>query len=102
MTGSCPQRGRQCSSPEDTLIRWGGDEFLVIAPGLSASGAADRIRLVRTALAREGDGAPPFTVSVGTAALEPGGEPSQALKEADQRMYADKRRRGGEAGEPTA
>ncbi|MCB1033288.1 MAG: GGDEF domain-containing protein [Acidobacteria bacterium] len=78
--------------PEDSLIRWGGDELLVIAPELSAEAAEQRMQRVREALREGGADTPQFTVSVGIARLEPGGEPNQALKAADEAMYADKRR----------
>jgi len=82
---------------DDSLFRLGGDEFLVVAPRLEADAAAQRIQRLREELA-EGDGhAPPCRLSVGVAALAPGGEPDAALREADDRMYAEKRRSKGQA-----
>jgi diguanylate cyclase (GGDEF)-like protein len=79
---------------EDATFRWGGDEFLVIAPGLDLDSAQRRIDAVRAEIARHGDGLPAVAVSAGIAMLPPGGEPDAALREADRRMYADKRREG--------
>jgi diguanylate cyclase (GGDEF)-like protein len=77
---------------EDSTFRWGGDEFLVIAPGLDADGAGRRVAALRQALATPESEGPACTISVGVAILEPGGEIEAVLHEADERMYADKRR----------
>ena len=82
---------------EDAIFRWGGDEFLVIAPGLDFESAQRRIDAFRAEMSRHGDGLPPVAVSAGIAMLARGGEPDVALREADRRMYADKRRDGGPA-----
>ena len=81
--------------PEDALLRWGGDEFLVVAPGMDLDGAHRRVAAFRADLARPAAGGPAITVSAGIAILAPGGEPDLALREADQRMYADKATRLG-------
>ncbi len=77
---------------EDAIFRWGGDEFLVIAPGMDFEGAQRRVNTLRAELSRHGEGVPPVAVSAGIAMLPPNGEPELALREADHRMYADKRR----------
>jgi diguanylate cyclase (GGDEF)-like protein len=78
---------------QDGLFRWGGDEFLVVVPGLDPTLAEKRIEHVRAALTTPGPDAPSISVSLGLTRLEPGVKPDQALHEADQRMYADKRKR---------
>jgi diguanylate cyclase (GGDEF)-like protein len=81
---------------DDALFRLGGDEFLILAAGLDPEAAHARLSRLREALAiGEGD-APPCRVSVGVAVLAPGGEPEAALREADERMYVEKRRQRGE------
>ncbi len=76
----------------DGLFRWGGDEFLVVAPGLEPSGAAERLEEVRRLVAVAcGDG-PALSLSVGVAYLPQGGEPDAVLREADRAMVADKMR----------
>jgi diguanylate cyclase (GGDEF)-like protein len=76
--------------PEDALLRWGGDEFLVVAPGMDLDGAHRRVAGFRADLGHPAEGGPAITVSAGIAILPPGGEPDLALREADMRMYADK------------
>ncbi len=78
--------------PEDAIFRWGGDEFLVIAPGMDFESAQRRVDAFRAELARHGEGVPPVAVSAGIAMLPANGEPDVALHEADHRMYADKKR----------
>jgi diguanylate cyclase (GGDEF)-like protein len=79
--------------PEDHAIRWGGDEFLVVAPGMDQVSAKARVAVIRQALRQPGDDTPPFSIAVGIAELFPGGDPTAALEEADRRMFAEKRGR---------
>jgi diguanylate cyclase (GGDEF)-like protein len=76
---------------DDALFRLGGDEFLVVAPGLDEGAAHERVELLRAELSRTHDAAPPCTISVGIATLAPHGEPDAALREADELMYEEKR-----------
>lgn len=78
---------------EDAVFRCGGDEFLVIAPGMDRDSAAERVEAFRNELSRHVDGTPPVAVSAGIALLQPGGEPDAAIHEADRNMYANKQRR---------
>jgi diguanylate cyclase (GGDEF)-like protein len=81
---------RECFRPGDTLVRYAGDEFLVVAAGLDEASADDRVERVRERL-RFGTGAGPQVLfSVGVAALAPGGHPEDALRAADESMYAAK------------
>jgi diguanylate cyclase (GGDEF)-like protein len=74
-------------------VRYAGDEFLVVARGLSKSQADERVQLVRQRLRSLSGDAPAVTFSVGVAALPPGGDPEAALKIADECMYRAKENR---------
>jgi diguanylate cyclase (GGDEF)-like protein/PAS domain S-box-containing protein len=82
--------------PYDVVARWGGEEFIVICPGLDERGLvgmAERLRLLveksRTGLDESGFITP--TVSVGAALARPGDEPGSLLGRADAALYKGKR-----------
>jgi diguanylate cyclase (GGDEF)-like protein len=79
--------------PEDHVIRWGGDEFLVIAPGMDVVSARARIAAIRASLRHPSEKTPAFSIAAGIAELFPGGDPTAALEEADRKMYAEKKHR---------
>jgi diguanylate cyclase (GGDEF)-like protein len=75
--------------PDDHVIRYGGDEFLVIARGLDAAAARMRVEDLTERFKR----ASPMVwcgFSVGMSELAPGGQPEPALQLADQNMYKAK------------
>jgi diguanylate cyclase (GGDEF)-like protein len=76
--------------PGDALVRYAGDEFLVVAAGLDKRSANDRLAALRDRLESSRDGQEPILFSAGLAALPPGGDPDRALHEADEAMYAAK------------
>ena len=69
-------------------MRYAGDEFVVVAPGLQEDGIGDRLARLRSLLKDAGDQGPEISFSVGTAPLVPGGHPDEALRAADEAMYA--------------
>ena len=76
----------------DTIARIGGDEFVVLLQGMDAEEAATALRRIRSQeenFNMAHDGAP-VRISLGTATALSGNGASQALKEADERMYAEK------------
>ncbi|HEV7502607.1 MAG TPA: GGDEF domain-containing protein, partial [Vicinamibacteria bacterium] len=81
---------RECFRPDDSLVRYAGDEFLVVARGLGISAVEGRVAALRERLRVSSDG-PPIAFSVGVAELAPGGRPEDALRGADEAMYAAKR-----------
>ncbi len=80
-----------CVRGSDILIRYGGDEFLLLFPQIPEQALGDRIEQIRTAV-REAkvEGYPDIHLSVslgGVYQVEPLGE---AVRKADWKMYRDK------------
>ena len=93
---ACLKRLATCLSKvfraADGLFRWGGDEFLVVAAGLDEKAAEGRVAELRSLLGQSSDDCPALALSAGVAVLPRGGEHEVALREADERMVADKQR----------
>ena len=83
----------QCFRPTDAVMRYGGDEFIVVAAGLTETAAYERADSVRARVGSPGGGLLPIRFAVGIGRLEAGGNPDDALREADEAMYRTKRRR---------
>jgi diguanylate cyclase (GGDEF)-like protein len=84
---------RQGSRTTDFAARWGGDEFVLLAPSTGpdeARSLAERVRI----LASEGDPSPlPITVSIGVATLAAGqrlASSEELLRQADAALYEAK------------
>ncbi len=78
----------------DTLSRVGGEEFVVVMPGTSASeatAAAERLRQAVAALDGEFSRPERLTVSIGIARSGQSGEPEALLSTADAALYEAKR-----------
>lgn len=83
---------RESFRPDDAVIRFAGDEFLVVARGLSPEACEERVSRLRERLRfhARAEG-PQIRFSVGIAELPPGGKPDVALEAADQAMYRAKK-----------
>jgi diguanylate cyclase (GGDEF)-like protein len=79
----------------DVPVRWGGEEFLVLLPGVTPEEletSAERIRmLVENSFLSHSGGVLQVTVSVGAAMAFPGEGPVALVERADRLMYASKR-----------
>ena len=80
----------------DYVARMGGDEFVVIAPGLQSDGAskkADQMRTLARQAGAEVCGEEIVSLSVGRAVFPEDGEDAEnLLAEADRRMYVEKQK----------
>lgn len=76
---------------EDSLVRWGGEEFLVIVPNVTIEAVNKLAERIRLALADKTDGVlANVTASFGVALLTPNSSFQQAMKTADNALYVAK------------
>lgn len=86
------EQARQALRRSDMLCRWGGEEFLIISPNLTAEQMQLVADKVRQAITRQaGLAAPAVTISLGIACFpEHGRELSDLLAKADAALYRAK------------
>jgi diguanylate cyclase (GGDEF)-like protein/PAS domain S-box-containing protein len=90
------RRMRSQVRSDDSVIRWGGDEFLVLLPGASedpAAWLAERLRTVVEATADPDAG--PIRMSFGVAQWLPGESTAEVVDRADAALYTAKSTGGG-------
>ena len=79
-----------CFGPDDQVIRYSGDEFVVVAQGSEPDLLADRLEQLRTRLRFEEGSGPAIHFAAGHASLGMSGDPDEALRAADAAMYKEK------------
>ncbi len=86
--------GRRAASligSADLLVRWGGEEFLIILPGATASEAEQLAQRLCRALREQPVAAVgAATASFGVTALDPGDNPDRSLQRVDEALYRAK------------
>jgi diguanylate cyclase (GGDEF)-like protein len=81
--------------PTDHVFRFGGDEFVVVAPSVQPAQVTDRLDKVRDRLKYERVRGHQIGFAAGSAYMPIHGDSEAALKEADEAMYADKATKPG-------
>lgn len=76
--------------PDDHVVRYAGDEFVVVAPAAEPPQVLGRVELLRERLRTARADGPEIRFSVGHAYLPAGGDPESAVRAADEAMYLDK------------
>jgi diguanylate cyclase (GGDEF)-like protein/putative nucleotidyltransferase with HDIG domain len=91
------QRLRECCRPYDYVARMGGDEFVILMPGLEAENLPDRLATLQAAVQAAGYELlqeQVIGVSAGCAIFPADGVDAEALlSQADRRMYSTKNQR---------
>jgi diguanylate cyclase (GGDEF)-like protein len=76
--------------PEDHVIRYAGDEFIVVGQGIEQVDVRERIEILREQLTGEHVDGLHIHFAVGEAYLPIGGDPEAAIRAADAAMYRRK------------
>ena len=75
----------------DALVRWGGEEFLIVLPGCKLAAAQELAERIRRTMACEQDAVVgTITLSLGVGAWQPGECSSTLLRRTDQALYRAK------------
>jgi diguanylate cyclase (GGDEF)-like protein len=79
---------------DDLVTRWGGDEFVLLLPGMDQVGALSLARRIGGTLLHNDGATGPISVSIGTAVFPSDGTTADGLlAAADRSMYQAKRQR---------
>lgn len=81
----------ECARASDVVVRWGGEEFLVICSGTNVGGARELAERIRSGIEAGDFGeAGPRTASFGVAVGRPGESVDLLVHRADQALYRAK------------
>ena len=90
----CVECANQALRATDMLFRYGGEEFVVILPGVNVAGAklaAERLRtIIEKHVFNNRQGTIPVTISIGTASLTLQDTASNLIERADNALYSAK------------
>jgi diguanylate cyclase (GGDEF)-like protein len=75
---------------DSAVLRYGGDEFLVVARNVPELMLVSRIDNLRAEMQKRSESGPPIEFSVGHARVAAGADGADALRAADEAMYRDK------------
>lgn len=76
----------------DSLVRWGGEEFIIVAPGTSLTGAAELAERIRQSVERFDFGAvKAVRISLGVTQFRKNDTENSFLRRADDAMYTAKK-----------
>ncbi|HET8707692.1 MAG TPA: GGDEF domain-containing protein, partial [Pseudomonadales bacterium] len=86
---------RESVRPQDFVVRYGGEEFMLLLPRTrvpDASRVAERVRktIAQLAISLNGNPLPSVTISLGVAELNPNGSIETAIEHADAALYRAK------------
>lgn len=82
---------KECCRKEDIVVRWGGDEFLIILPGTTAEAAEKIVQRIKACCQAKSQGTLQLSVSLGCAVkTAPEENVEHVLKEAEEWMYHQK------------
>ena len=90
----CVECTNQALRSTDTLFRYGGEEFVIILPGVNVTGAALAAERLRSVIEKHvfasRQGAIPVTISIGTASITTQDTAKSLIERADNGLYAAK------------
>ena len=90
----CVECTHQALRSTDMLFRYGGEEFVILLPGVNALGAslaAERLRsIIEKHVFKSRQTAVPVTISVGTASLNVQETPKALIQRSDKALYSAK------------